>query len=279
MTEVKCYHAMYRCLREVQDETGVKWDTQDDRTRKFIEDSDKADLDNFEMKTKWALEAKQINDFLSSEGFDIRLNEWEQPPPPAIRFGVAAVLKILADWLGTAKKTSVMYEGTNYDAFELDQPFIIIESPHYSVPIARISMKNGDSLYLFPKDEDINMDRLPHILRSTKNIGNCHTLICPKVSYNKEEDMKWMIGMCGQANAKYQYVEIEQAVLQNKFELNEVGARVESAAAIQCFVSGCAGNFTPPSKYIINRPFYAILRRGEDFYFSGYFDTDTWSKE
>jgi hypothetical protein len=101
-------------------------------------------------------------------------------------------------------------------------------------------------------------------------------VIFPMISYDEQIDISWMkhlytVGEDG--NDAY----IAEAKQQTKFQMNELGARVKSAAAMTCARCCCAVEKLP---CVIDKPFLLWIRRpslGDHPFFVGYFDEKYWS--
>lgn len=98
----------------------------------------------------------------------------------------------------------------------------------------------------------------------------------PMVDINQEVDIKWLetLEAC-KGNESIYY--IAQALQQTKFQMNEKGAKVESAVAIGCRCT-CCPVFKPKKILTIDKPFYLwIIRPGmKTPIFAAFIDKDSW---
>jgi hypothetical protein len=110
---------------------------------------------------------------------------------------------------------------------------------------------------------------------SDENLVNYDEAVFPMVDIDQEVDVKWLenIKACSENEEKYAVV---QALQQTKFQMNEKGAKVESAAAISMVYTECAPK--PKKVFTITDSFYLwIMRPGmKTPIFAAYIDFDAW---
>ena len=108
------------------------------------------------------------------------------------------------------------------------------------------------------------------------SLPNAHfeNVIFPMVDYDREIDIKWIVGM-NTKDAKGLGWEIANALQQTKFKMNEYGARVKSAAAMEML---CMGVREPKPDLVIDQPFLIWITRDglSQPLFTGFIAEDCW---
>lgn len=230
-----------------------------------------------ELESIASYDADEINRFLSERGFSISLPKFENPD-----FGVASVFKLLVEWLEKGDQAKVYYDGTLYPGVRLKSNFTVLTPVNTAYPIARLATKSGDEVYL-KAHPDAPEDFLDH----TRQIELCllgqpdhayKSVTFPMVEVDQEVDITWIRGLrtCGDDGCP---AVVAQALQQTKFRMNEVGAKVESAAAMHML--RMVAIHDPSEKHlVIDQPFLLWIRRQgfERPLFIGWFAPDNWKQ-
>ena len=269
------------------------WNTVNTQQQIFINQywpnvTDLALLKANELESKASKDVSIINQFLKEHNFTIQLADMHDP----LAFYVASILKVALEWETIGIKTTLNVNAKNYPAVKFDnqvgQGVKIYETTSDYLAekknqILEIKAKNGDLVYMMKKPNEqtplVDFALLDAIERSwQKNITTEHQryydeAIFPMVDLNQEVDIKWLENIGTSSGCMNDYI-VAQALQQTKFQMNEKGAKVESAVAIGCRCT-C---FRPKQIFIINEPFYLwIIRPGmKTPIFAAFINTDAW---
>jgi hypothetical protein len=272
------------CLKAAEEWLGqpLGWNTVSDEQDEFFElfyESGMAAVPNLgtELKRKADGKIEPINEWLKENGFDIQLTV----PPNEGGFAVAAILDVLLEWMQKGSRRKITNEKGTFDAVHLKQDagVVVLQNAHvHAHPVARITTKSGDKVYMTPVD-GLPDERfaLESRIRSI-TVGLEHPdyryegVTFPMIDYDRKIDISYLQGLNTDTVAPGFHC--VQAVQQTKFRMNEVGARVESAAAMT-FGSKSASRSVP---FVIDRPFLLwITREGVNMpLFGGLFAEDVW---
>lgn len=236
--------------------------------------------------------AAVVNKFLAKHGFDIKLRQTSG-------MHVASVLKIGVLWCpGEATRASL---NTHYGTFPgvLAKKANVVISPAHPYPIARLITRNNDIVMITKATSQLNnvalVRHLSELSEGELNISEeFRGVHFPMVHYEETIDVSWLLGLqienpnspgLGEmlmrlAGGKFGHSQvpyvIDQAMQFTRFKLNEVGARVESAAAM----SAVSGAVREPATQllVIDEPFYLWIKRGgmKYPYFAGLFAQQHW---
>lgn len=244
---------------------------------KFFESGTK-DLSFFsekELESIASNDAEIINSFLRERGFGIRLDPFEKPTD----FGVASVLKVLIEWFEKGEKVKIKAkDGQIYPGISLDRSiYKLTRSKYHASPIAEISCKNGDKVYITIADKKYDTwDLLNRTILLTKEREYQYGydgFYFPMVDLDQEVDIGFFENMNFEGE-KFPY-KIKTAKQQTKFKMNEIGAKVESAVCYAVYAA-CAMEPDPP--LVIDKPFFVwIVRKNTKIpYFAGYITEEDW---
>lgn len=259
-------------LVKVEDVLGKDriWHARNQEQKEFLVEffSKRSELAKFserELRSWVSFVADELNAILKTEGFDIRLDEFEEG-----EFGVVSILDILVEWLAAGTKFPIRTESQEYagvkmmPSAEIDsQParcFMSYESKKHPYPVALVLTKSGDRVYMTVADEELKdfslVRRIDMIRSSLESGGRYEYLLFPMVDLNHEPDVSWLLKMCtidegGQAR------EISQAKQQTKFKMNQFGARVKSAVAIGIGITSVQREMP----LVIDKPFFLWIER------------------
>jgi len=254
------------------------WVTRNELQEKLVKDfvplipDTKKQLSDDEFKGITSRVADEINEFLAKEGFDIRLDQIG-----ADEFGVASVLKVLVEWKEAGQETYLTIEGNNekrYPAVRLSEKdwVTFYRNDIHSHPIARVETKSGDVVWMtiHPARTDTPFDVIEFSKKDKHQISEYNELVFPMVDYDQEVDISWIQGL------SLMGWRVVQALQQTKFRMNEIGAKVESAAAMKLF--RCITQHRRVFK--IDGPMLLWIERpGLDMpLMSGIFTSDDWKK-
>lgn len=250
------------------------------------------DLSKFsenEFESIASLNASDINSFLKERGFNIELDPFD----PKEGFATATVLKVLLEWVTKGTVSDIYFENKKYPAVSLKEDGNYISYHRidgHNHPVLGILAKNGDYVYMSVSDEmlsDFELLKFVSKLSKDKHESHCFDFKnaqFPMITYDEKIDISWICKMKTFAdkdaheNFAGSPMGIAQAKQQTKFRMNEIGAKVESAAAMS--IMKCASIPRQKLPLIIDKPFVLwIERKGVSFpYFAAYFAEDSWKK-
>lgn len=278
--------------------TTPKWTPVNPQQVDFIENVFNTNLDALryfspeELKTRANNDPAVINQWLKESGFDIQLGGERGPD----KFFVAAILKVVVEWLknGAKGEFTCPLNRNAYQSvrFEYDPEVCSVlrfhKKENVRIPIPRsgkIPVERGDVLKLATKTDDVvylspayakdGLDKQPtcefdlinriNILRTelrhrsnsvdyVKDYMGCNAVF-PMASINQMNDVNWLVGLISPLDPCPKVAEVKQ---QTKFDMDEKGAKVESAFA-GGFVNECMHQ--PDPDYLINGPFYLWIER------------------
>ena len=230
----------------------------------------------------------EVNEFLRAHNFQIQLRDGG---PESLY--VASILKIALAWHDKGEKTTLAVNNKKYPAVRFErrgkQPFKVYDAPagKNGNPILELAAKNGDMVYMMvaPANQEPlrEFDLLDSIAMWQQNkIESAvpySAVIFPMVSLDQEVDIRWLLGMNFPTSKGP--AQIAQALQQTKFRMNEEGAMVQSAVAIEVQIGIACPNFNPPPVFCIDDSFYIwIMRPGmKTPIFAAYVDkSDAWQE-
>lgn len=233
--------------------------------------------------------ADELNTLLTKEGFSIKLFPLNQN-----EYGVVSILDVLVEWVKEARKKEIFYNGKYYPGVSMKPStrtdsgylsvFTAYEIPDNPNPIACVHTKSGDKVYItIAPDNAGEIDLIEGIdlirIRRRSELDQVYYydfLEFPMIDYDQETDISWLIGLQTTDQNGGDWF-IAQAKQQTKFKMNQLGARVKSAVAIETRY-GCSLTPPPPSILRIDKPFYLWTeRKGSTIpIMYGYFDVNDW---
>ncbi len=214
-----------------------------------------------EMKCVVDTDVSKVNAFLKEEGFSIQLQENH----PLAQFAVASVLKVLLEWQRKATREYDSELSKKYDTIKLHKETTqFFEHPQHHEPIVRVLAKSGDSLFMTKYSRPIRQFDLVSLANSfmTHQSQNWDFKGCiaPMIKFDEEADISWLTGFHETMDPMMYY--IAQALQQNKFRMNEKGAKFESATAMLVGCSGMLISTEPPRPpYLMDEPFLVWVMR------------------
>ncbi len=242
-------------------------------------------FDEQELKSWASSNVNELNAILKKEGFTIQL----QPFQDEYSFGVVSILDVLVKWLEKGEKSTINVDGKTYDSVNMDSGFGVYSSPNYPNPLLCVFTKSGDQVWMTVADEPLEgfalLEKINNIEQAIE-IDHYDRVQFPMIDYDKKVDIKWLeeLKMPMPSGAEYF---IRQALQQTKFKMNDEGAHVKSAVAIECAIKCCQRKY---KSLVIDKPFYLWIERPAQKYdpqikqkltlpfpiIAGYFDTDCW---
>lgn len=248
-----------------------------------------------EMRCVASFSHEEINKFLSDNGFDIKLDKFEDPTD----FGAAAIMDILVEWVEKAQSVNMIVakEGkvTSYPSIKISNSFdtFLVDDIIYArIDLNQKDDKFVDSMYLakgpFTPDQiktlrETSAEEIFNVKR--KEYQSYSSVTIPKIDLNCESDLSYLLGMSFMAklnsSEKEEEMCLSQALQQTKLKLNEHGARAKSAAAVA--VTRFATSIRPKENPLVfDEPFLLWMIK-EDLhtgdlvdYFTAYLDIDCW---
>lgn len=293
-TQVETNINIYNCLELARDyleeNKGVRhieYIPINDKQKQFLsKESDyKGDFPRYskdDLKGKASRIVKEINNYLESEGFSIRLTESGDNP---LQFAVASILNIKTEWKESGEKHKIFGNSVNYKGFELkdskNQPLWSVKIKDYASPLITIETKSGDFADILQVDplkplgtpteaydwlvdqEDVSSD-------------DYRSIILPEIDLVLESDISWLAGLQLKINNNNWY--IDQALQETFFKLDKLGTSVKSATAM--VFSGSVSSRTYKT-WIFNSSFYIWIRKFgcEQPYFAALITPDNFIEE
>jgi hypothetical protein len=272
------------CLKAAEEWLGKElyWNVVNDDQQEFMDLFYEKGMDGIpklgeELRRKAAPDIDTINNWLAENGFEVKLTV----DPGAGGFAVASILDVLVEWMKKGSRRKITNELGTFDGVKLkqDQGVTILQNAAvHNHPVARIATKSGDKVYMTPldglPDERFAIEsRIRSIMLGLNHQDYRYEgVVFPMVNYDRQPDISFLHGLNTPTVAPGYYV--TQAVQQTKFRMNEVGARVESAAAMT--MRRKITNVKEP--LVIDQPFLLwIVRDGIDMpLFGGVFAEDVW---
>lgn len=276
-----CFVPISRCLVEIENviKPTKVWDPANTAQSRFLQlyysglRDQSRDLP--EVNSIASVDAKVVNEFLRDQGFEIRVHSVRQESYDRHIY-TASAFKLRLQWLKPGRVTAVC-DGA-YPAVRIEESIQFFRSTHASNTVVAIPTMNNDTVYMTildnPPTEFELLDRVVRISNSLVADFEFEGVVFPMINYDEEIDISWMAGMTTESMI-VPWI-IEQALQQTKFRMNEIGVKVESAAAIGMIT--CRINQKP--KLIIDRPFLLwICRPGMKYpIFIGHFTEANWKK-
>lgn len=234
-----------------------------------------------ELKTIASFDYKVINKFLSDHKFDIQLEPFSGPNA----FGVASILDVLIEWTQEGIPTTITYDGEEFPAVSMTKDsFEVLQADSHEEPILKLTAKNGDIIYMTIAEKNLQNFELVEYVQALSTMPKKNTTkqyaeaLFPMVSLNHETDISWLIGLSSARLIDNVVFSITQALQQTKFNMNEKGARVQSAVAL-ALEKSCLPS-KPLKTLLIDKPFYLWIERPSMNIplFAGYIDPVDWKK-
>jgi hypothetical protein len=257
------------------------WESENDQQAEFLRDVFGPSRDEVagipELKGICSRDHEVVNAFLRQNGFSIQLN----PMAGIDKIAAASILKLALEWAEKGTTTNVTYDGKNYPAVKMGAGGVRFYECHgHQNPVCVIRTKSGDDVGLTMLDSNpltekelaLTADRIFENLQHHR--GEFAGLVFPMVDLDMRPDISWLLGMKTMCADGLQGI-ISQALQQTRFAMDEVGARVESAAAV-----AVSRGMSVPQVHVINRPFIAVVNRDglRQNIFTGYIAPDSWKR-
>ena len=286
-------------LGVANEELGYDWKSNNDKQEQFLEDfyhalgrkEAKAMKEIVSMASK---DVNVLNNLLKEQGFDIQLEPFGRHDS----FGIVSILKIMLEWFERGKPTTIKTPEQNYLGVKMElgddvegEKAMLLEIPELPDPLIMIPAKNDHGVFMIRTDE-IPIDGFDLIEKIQDMMGQVEddperylstkygNVIFPKVDYNEKIDISWLEEMEINDDKEITWF-IAQALQQTKFKMDEIGATIESAVAMEMQIRSCIGQqeYVKPD-YIIDKPFFVgagnMNLSAPAFY--GYITEEDWIK-
>jgi hypothetical protein len=296
MNETFTIHPILGCLSQVEIFLGTDntWEPISEIQEKFLAFCDeKARKDLIcledEMKDIASKDVDAVNAWLAEQGFpDLQL---DKVPNDSQAFYVASILKVVLEWINKGRKIKILshntdqyYPGVRLTREDYQGALNFYTLRDHANPIACIQTKNkSEYVCMTIMDEELSdIEKMEFVLGFMKEhkefalkTESKSALMFPMIDYDEQVDISYLQGM-KVFNGREDYF-IAQAIQQTRFQMDEVGAIVESAAAMSS-PAGCS--FMEDPEMLINKPFLLwVFRRGMALpYFIGYFSEKHWKE-
>jgi hypothetical protein len=285
-----CVPAMVAALRKAYLEISSdrRWRGATDLQRRLLElyEVDKETVLDLEFISAVASCNEQaINQWIKGRGFTTSLTE----PLKRGDIAVAATLDLLVSWKVPGTTTSIQHEQRFYPGFLIRKCYSMIDLPDHPHPAIWIDTLEGYTVWVTKAGEEqlsgLELyDRIVR-LRPTGSVGprshftgQYSGIKIPMINLNQEIDLSWMVGLETTSLLGMPY-EIAAAVGQNKFRLNQYGARFQSTVALYNRMTSSA----PIVYYEIDEPFFCWIESKDGLageakpIFAGYLAPDCWA--
>lgn len=216
----------------------------------------------------------QINAQLEKHGYDIRLDELPSPS-----FYLASVMDIQVSWRKKGFATKLRSGNYFYPAVSMGAHVMTCEAAGHEHPVFGVLTTGSDIVYMTKADKELsNFALLSRVMQIEEGLRVKDTgydeLIFPMVELNEKNDISWLISLGFDRKR-----EILQAKQQNKFAMNEKGARAQSAAAISV-AKALSAQISQPKIYLMDEPFFCWISRPGVPYpiFAGYLNQEVWRR-
>jgi hypothetical protein len=154
-------------------------------------------------------------------------------------FGVG-ILKAAVSWLTKGQKVLRAYDEINYQfACLSDTKTFQVFDTFYEQPVVRIKTVNEDEVFICKANESFSeLDLLSHTSKIQQDISlnniqeKYESVTFPCLKIKDEPDISWLKGLLLKSNKPNSDYLVSSAKQQTKFEMDENGAKVESAAAV-----------------------------------------------
>lgn len=274
-SETICMVPLVGCLKVAEQELGPdrSWKTVNDMQSRFLGwflETSREGITNLpELESIASYHPDAVNGFLRAHRFNIQLPEYGRPD-----IGMASVLKVLIEWQTRGIITTV--RDGQYPAAHVRGDMTFYRSPWAPEPIVALPTKSGDVVCMMAcKNPPTGFDLLvllSHLKGARHAVNDYKEVVFPMITYDSEVDISWIQGLHTVGNDG-QLAKISRAFQQTKFRMNDVGAKIETAAAM------VATRSAGPTKLVIDQPFLLWIYRPNVLtqpYFVGYFTEEVW---
>jgi hypothetical protein len=259
-----CPLTLYGCLEAAEEFIGtpLPWEAINDQQAQFLARSPgKTPLPFSPEEYARIASTKEadLNKFFSDRGFTLTV-----PPIPEGGFGSGCTLNILVEWQEKANlvtittKAEKSYEGISFPLNQGHTQVQMIAPPFHNHRIATLPAKrDGDFVFITPYSGPIDDESIlvfaEKVLEGGYQLDPKAELQLPMLNYDQTGPLDWLTGLRRSDNWF-----VASAVQQNRFKLNEIGARAESAAAMTFLRSAMVMR---PNPLIIDEPFLIWIAR------------------
>jgi len=219
---------------------------------------------------------EKVNQFLKKEGFTIQLI------PKKGETAAAATLKSSLSWVTPGTVTTLTVKAKSYPAVTMAEAtgraftygnrtgFVLIaRNGDWDEDVYIVPLDPGEAETYTPSQLAVRVFDKHNILETGKL-----SVTFPMVSVDKTAQLVELVGISA-ADSR-----LSQVLSQTKFDMDELGAHVEAAAA--ALIS--RGQTPPNRSLIINKPFLLFVMRNLNYDYAsmpvvaGYFYPDSWKK-
>lgn len=246
----------------------------------YLPDTDEVTASIPEIESIASDKAEDINAFLATRGFQIKLDPFV-PAPNEHPFATASVMDVLVEWLEDGDVTHVTTPNREeYPAVRIKRSGAeFYDADGLNETIVGLKTKSGDRVYLAmmesPGEGFDLVAKAVQLSKTKRYFSHFAAVVFPKVDLDQRVDISWLKELWTVDSRGY-HAKITQALQQTKFKMNEKGARAKSAVAIGGIRSTSIE--LPPVDLIINKPFLLWIERDglSKPLFVGYLREDVW---
>lgn len=211
-----------------------------------------------------------LNGELRKAGYDIQL----QPFGREGDFGTVAIFEREVQWLKPGDQTSLRLETSrnSVPAFTIKQAQVYQGLQH---PVVVLDTKQGDRVIISRCDQPISGLEL---LRRVSEMANAGTqrrshdykgATIPMVDMEDKPDISFLLGLGFNDAEDGLPAVLTQALQQNRYKMDHIGARVESATAL-----GATRGISMEQPYQVNGPFQLAVETNNVIVFAAYIGED-----
>lgn len=215
-------------------------------------------LSDRELRSCASLDIQVINKFLKDNGFSIKLS-----PMGGKALAVASIMNILCKWSNPGQPSKVIYQDKEYPAVKMKSGYKIMKFKDSAVLL--LGCENADVVCMTQAPKQLEGFGILEFIETLAKeeckevTADYDKVTFPCVDLNQQSDIKWLVGMIkpDDENLIDFKARIAQAMQQTKFQMDEFGTAVDSAAAMMVARSMP----TPKEHYVINEPFLVWINR------------------
>ncbi len=206
----------------------------------------------------------KVTAFLRENEYSIQLDAAEAAKN-SLPVAAASIMDILVEWAVKGEKTKIKLQGTQN---EVDAVKILSgrggRVGFYSSPknpgrlIIELKTKSADSVFMTDYDGNISdglgLGELVANLSASRALYAAQSLrdnyagaVFPMVDFRHQGKIDWLIGVQAPLPDSMMYLEIRQALIEQRLRINEQGARAQQAVAVLCYTLGPP----PPQKLYV----------------------------
>tara|TARA_Y100000310_G_scaffold271105_1_gene285417 strand:+ start:3481 stop:4386 length:906 start_codon:yes stop_codon:yes gene_type:complete len=206
----------------------------------------------------------ELNNFLKENGFDPQFR-----PIGEDELGLVGILDLLVEWVKEGKVVGIIANAQRFPAVKMKKSVDIWRAAGAIEPVVCIDTKQDFKVYMTVCSAPHDSDNVMDIVTFAKDIQDSfpHSeihpdyegVVFPMVDVNQVVELPWCCGLETYDEGGTLWT-VTSAVQQNKFRMNQFGARAQSATSMM--IARCLADERKP-EYIVDRPFLLWVSRGD----------------